>query len=130
MSQENVELVRELHKAVSDGGFESAGEFLHADFEMSQLPFHPEAGIYRGRAAAGSMEAWMSSFEGFRWEAEEFIDAGDRVVVIVRERGTARGGGVPLDHRYGTVYTVRDGKVALMQWFHDKQQALEAVGLS
>jgi ketosteroid isomerase-like protein len=130
MSQENVKLVRELHDAVRAGGFESAGDYLHPDFEMSQLPLHPEAGTYSAREAAESMEAWMGTFQHFRWEAEEFIDAGDRVVVVVSERGSGRGGGVPLDHRYGTVYTVRDDKIARLQWFHDREQALAAVGIT
>ncbi|HZO60348.1 MAG TPA: nuclear transport factor 2 family protein [Solirubrobacterales bacterium] len=130
MSEQNVRLVRALHDAVAAGGLDAARNFLHTDFEMSQLPLHPEAGTYRGARAAGeSMDRWMESFDEFRWEAEEFIDAGDRVVVVVREQGKGRGGGVPLDHRYGTVCTVREGKVASLQWFHDKEQALEAAGL-
>jgi ketosteroid isomerase-like protein len=124
---ENVDLVRRLFEAVAEGGFGAGGAFLHPDFEMTQLPMHPEAGTYRGGPAAGqSMEEWMRSFEEFRWDAEEFIDVGDRVVVVVRERGRGRGGGAELDHRYGTVCTVRDGMVVSLGWFHDKDQALEA----
>jgi ketosteroid isomerase-like protein len=129
MSDENVKLVRDLHEVVAEGGFEAAGDFLHPDFQMSQLPLHPEAGTYRGQTAAESMRAWMATFEEFRWEAEEFIDAGDRVVVVIRERGRGRGGGVALDHSYGTVYTIRDRKIALLQWFHDKDEALAAAGV-
>jgi ketosteroid isomerase-like protein len=88
MSQENVAIVRALHEAVAEGGLDAAREFMHSDFEMSQLPLHPGAGTYRGgRAAAESMESWIGTLDEFRWEAEEFIDAGDRVVVVVRERG-------------------------------------------
>ena len=127
MSQENLKLVRDLLEAVAAGGFDAAREFLHPDFEMIQLPLHPEAGTYGAQAAEASMEAWMGSFEDFRWEAEEFIDAGDQVVVVVLEHGSARGG-VALDHRVGTVYTVRDRPVARLAWFHEKEQALAAVG--
>ena len=72
----------------------------------------------------------QGTFEEFRWEAEELIDAGDRVVVVIRARGRARGGGVDLDHRFGALYTLRDGKIVRLQWFDDKAEALEAVGLS
>jgi 2-(1,2-epoxy-1,2-dihydrophenyl)acetyl-CoA isomerase len=129
MSDQNVKLVRDLHEAVAEGGFEAARDFLHPDFQMSQLPLHPEAGTYRGPPAVESMQAWMASFEEFRWEAEEFIDAGDRVVVVIRERGRGRGGGVALDDSFGSVYTIREGKIALLQWFHDKDEALAAAGL-
>ena len=82
MSQENVEIVRAVGNALAEGGFDAAGDLMHPDFEMSQLPLHPEAGTYRGwKKAVESMQAWVETFEEFRWEADEFIDAGDRVVV-------------------------------------------------
>lgn len=125
-----MKLARALLEAVAEGGFDAARDLMHPNFEMSQLPLHPEAGTYRGAtAAAESMEAWIGTFEEFRWEVEEFIDAADRVVVVVREQGRGRGSGVALDHHYGMVCTVRDGKIALVQWFHDKEQAMEAAGL-
>jgi ketosteroid isomerase-like protein len=129
VSEQNLKLVRALFEAVDDGDLRAAGDFMHPDFEMSQLPLHPEAGTYRGqRAARESIDAWTGTFEDFRWEAEEFIAAGDRIVVVVREVGRARGADVALDHRYGALFTIRDGRIARLQWFDDKDQALDAAG--
>jgi ketosteroid isomerase-like protein len=124
-----VSLVRTMLAAVAEGRLDDARELMDPAFEMLQLPLHPEAGTYRGAKATESMETWVESFEEFAWEAEDLIDAGDRVVAVIRESGRGRGSGVVLDHRYGAVYTIRDGKVARLQWFHDKEQALESVGL-
>ena len=94
MSEQNVRLVRALHDAVAAGGLDAARNFLHTDFEMSQLPLHPEAGTYRGARAAGeSMDRWMESFDEFRWEAEEFIDAGGRFPAVVSRQGAGPGSG-------------------------------------
>ena len=42
---------------------------------------------------------------------EEFIDAGDRVLVTAHHRGRGRGSGIEVDTRLYSVYTLRDGKV-------------------
>jgi ketosteroid isomerase-like protein len=78
MSREDVETVRRFFEAYERGGLEAVRGFVHRDFEMVQLPRHPEAGAYVGEDAAQSVEAWRESFEGFRIETEELIDAGDR----------------------------------------------------
>src|SRR5262245_11857147 len=115
MSTDNVELVRAYIEAIAERGFDAAGELIDRDFEMSQLPLHPEAGTYRGPEAIESMQAWVGSFEEFHWEADEYIDAGDQVVVVIGESGRARGSGVEVDQRFGTVYTLRDGKITRLQ---------------
>ena len=43
--------------------------------------------------------------------AEEFIDAGDRVVVSAYFKGRGRGSGIEVAARFYDVYTLRDGKV-------------------
>jgi uncharacterized protein len=129
VSHENVEIVRRAHEAFERGGFAETAALLHPEFAMDQIPRHPEAGTYPGETAAKSMNEWVGAFEDFRAEPEEFIDAGDRVVVVLHEHGRARGSTSDLDHRYGIVYTLRDKRIARMQWFNDKAEALEAVGL-
>jgi uncharacterized protein len=131
MSAENVEVVRKLVAAYDRGELEAAAELLDSDFEMVQLPEHPEAGTYRGRdAARESIEAWTGSFEDFHSEYEEFIDAGDSVVVVVHEHGRGRGSGIELDHRYGMLVTLRAGRVRRLEWFDSREDALRAAGLS
>jgi uncharacterized protein len=131
MSRANVEVVRRAFEAFESGGFDAIAAFIHRDFEMEQMPLHPEAGTYSGvEAARSSMEAWIESFEGFESKPTEFVDAGDRVVVAVEERGRARGSGAELGHTYGIVFTLRDGRIARMEWFHSRAEALEAVGVS
>lgn len=52
--------------------------------------------------------------------------AGDRVVVVFRERGRPRGGSIELDQRFGILYTLREGKVVRMEWFDSPEEVLAA----
>lgn len=49
------------------------------------------------------------NFEEFRAEPEQFIDAGDRVVVVGSFRGRAKGGRT-LDAPYAHIWALRGGK--------------------
>jgi ketosteroid isomerase-like protein len=71
------------------------------------------------------LEAW----EERRLEPEEFIDAGDDVVVLLHEYRRGRGSGVELESDTAVVFAVRDGRVIRIQGYMDRDAALEAAGL-
>ena len=62
--------------------------------------------------------------------AEEFIDAADSVVVFIRMKAQGRGSGVEVERRDAQVWRLRSGKVVRGDYYNNRQQALEAVGLS
>jgi ketosteroid isomerase-like protein len=125
---ENVELVRRCFQAFEQGGFEASAAFVTDDFHMSQLPGWPDASSYRGPEEATKMMAeWISSFEDFRGVPEQFCDVGaDRVVVAYHEWGRPRGGSAEIDQLFGILYTLREGKIASMEWFDTPDAALRA----
>ncbi len=61
---------------------------------------------------------------------EEFIDAGNRVVVRAYFRGRGRGSGLEVDTRFYELYTLRGGKIVRVDEFTGLEEALEAAGLS
>ena len=126
MSQENVELVRR--------GIESAQAFWALfdegiRFSTYGLVFDADD-VYVGREAAieASRQYW-GTFDDYQLEAEELIEAGSSVVVVVRERGRGRGSGAPFERRWAQVWTFRDGRLVRWERFPDRAAALEAVGL-
>jgi ketosteroid isomerase-like protein len=131
MSQENVEVIIRAMEAYRAGGFPAGRDFLHPDFEMVRSGIHfTESGTYRGlEAASKSMLDYIGAFEDYRAEPEEFIDAGDHVVVAQTEVGRARTSSVELSERWYAVFTLRDGKILRLQWFDERGHALEAAGL-
>ena len=88
-----------------------------------------EGPSYGFDAMRSDWERWASAFEELEVTAEEFIDAGDRVLVTAYHRGRGRGSGVEVDTRFYELYTLRDGKVVRVDEFTDRPDALEAAGL-
>jgi len=128
MSEENVETIRR--------GYEhwlATGEIrAHADFvwDVSQLGW-PDQQIYLGAAGAEQFNAeWADAWDGWAVEVEQYIDAGDRVVAIVNQRGRSKVTGIPVDMRFAQVWTFQDGQAIRMQMYASPDDALEAVGLS
>jgi ketosteroid isomerase-like protein len=132
MSQENVEVVRHMCDAFLAGDLAAALDVLHAD-----VTWHGTiGGIEEGRTAHGHEEVIEEFVESLRdWErhtleAEDYLDAGDRVVVLWHEVGRGKRSGVEVETRTAVVYTVRGNQVVEVQGYMDRRQALEAVGRS
>jgi ketosteroid isomerase-like protein len=64
-----------------------------------------------------------------RIEPQEFIDAGDRVVVLQREYQRSKSGVETVIDTAG-ILDLRDGRVVRMQGYMNPADALEAAGLS
>ena len=50
--------------------------------------------------------------------------------MTARHRGRGRESGVTVDARFYEVYTLRDGRIVRADEFSERQEALEAAGLS
>lgn len=61
--------------------------------------------------------------------SEEFIDAGERVVVVGSQRVTGRGSSIAVERQAAIVWTISKGKIGRIDYYNSKQQALEAAGL-
>ena len=129
MSQENVEIVRVIHAAWARGDFRVGADQLAPDFEWDQFPEAVEPGTRRGAEVGDALRNIFEVYKDFRFEANEFIDAGNNVVVTGRSRGIARGSGVDLDMEASMVWTLRRGRLVRNQAFTDRRKALEAAGL-
>jgi ketosteroid isomerase-like protein len=129
MSRENVELVQVIHDAWSRGDFSVGTDLMAPDYEWQQHAEAVEPGAHQGVAIGGAIRNIFEVYENFRIEPEEYVDAGDHVVVVARNRGTGRGSGVELDQRFAFVWTVRDDQLARLRVYQDRREALEAAGL-
>ena len=71
-----------------------------------------------------------SAWDERRLDPEEFIDAGDCVVVLLHEFRRGKGSGVEIETDTAMVYEVRDRQVVRIQGYMNRAEALEAAGLS
>jgi len=74
-------------------------------------------------------ERWDGTWDELETVPEEFIDAGQRVLVTVYYSARGRGSGIRYEERLFDVYTFSDGKCVRKQEFRERSEALEAAGL-
>ena len=133
MSEENVELVRQSFAAFNRGDPETAAALFHPEVEWHAYLGAPGGSVHRGREALVKMWRDLNDNLGgtFGVEALEIIDCGaGRVVAVVEARGTGTESGAQVHQRWAQLYSVRNGLVAQVKPFRDREAALKAAGLS
>jgi ketosteroid isomerase-like protein len=130
MSEENVELVKVVHKGWAQGDFRAGAELFSPDYSWEQHAEAVEPGSRRGAAIGNSLRNMFAVYDDYRIEAEEFIDGGDEVVVLTQVKGTAKGSQMELNQFFALVWSVRGGSLVRLRVFTDRDSALEAAGLS
>ena len=127
MSQENVDAVRRALEDYCRGDYVDASAYLAPDvvWHVGQEP--PAHGPAEVRDV---WKRWDADWQELETVAEEYIAAGDSVVVAIRYRGRGRASGVEVEGRKFEVHTFRDGLCVSKVDFADRSAALEAAGLS
>jgi ketosteroid isomerase-like protein len=132
MSQEDVEIVQRGFEAFSRNDFEDW--YALASTEIRVYPRREEPGVkdcYEGwDEMLDYLVNWYSGWDDYTVQAERFIDAGEYVVVDVREVGTAQQSGMRVEQNFAHACKVRDGKIVEWRMFGPLEEALEALGLS
>jgi ketosteroid isomerase-like protein len=132
MSQENVEVVRRLFEFDPTANVDPALELWHSDLDYRAVEGAlDDVGVFYGREALRHYwEQWNETFDEFRAEPEQLIDAGEQVVAAVHLLGRMKDSEAVVDMRFWMVFTVRDGKIARGREYLTQEEALEVVGLS
>jgi uncharacterized protein len=129
MSEENVEVVRRAFEAYERGDVEAMLEEVDQEVQWKQI--EEPAPVYGRDGVREAVQRWDETWDNLRAEVDEYIDAGDCVIALIRFRGLGRRSGVPVEMGSYHVFTVRNGKVARMYESGPKRaDALEAAGLS
>ena len=127
MSQQNVEKVR---TAIASAPAGLLG-ILHDEVEWDYVGAFPEATTYHGpEQVAEFFRGWVGGFDDFGLKADELIDAGDSVLVLLHQWGRGRDTGAQVESRTWQVLTFHDEKVIHCRGYATKAEALEAAGLS
>jgi ketosteroid isomerase-like protein len=133
MASANVELVRSMFTAWERGDF-SSSEWAHAEIEWV-IADGPSPGTWTGQG--GMTEGWrdfLGAWENFRGEAEGYRDLDEeRVLVLTRYHGRGKTSGLELTQmrsKGAGVAHVRDGKVARLVTYLDRERALADLGLA
>jgi ketosteroid isomerase-like protein len=130
MSAENVEIVKRAMAAFEAGDLDTQLKILDPGVELVEWPEGPDQRRYRGHSGAiRAAESWSEVWEWIRVEADEVIDAGDKVLICGRTFGKGKGSSVEVAIDTYNVYTLRDGKVTRIEFFTTEEPAVRAAGL-
>ena len=132
MSRENVDALRPIYDEWGRGNFTPMFDVYADDMEWGwSAEFPGLAGVYRDPAERNArLHEWLSPWEHWTCEAEEYVEHGDHVVVLARYRGRGKGSGVEVDTRGAHVWTLRNGRVVRLEVFANRARALESLGLA
>ena len=144
MSQENVELVVGLlppaqldfvqlfrDEQVWAALAESIAPHYHTDFEtiVRGLPEGDKTYTGMDGLRAAWLE-WTAPWATYRMELDEAVDLGDRVLLLTHDFARREGSTDEMKIAAAPVWTFRDGKIACIEFYGTREEALEALGLS
>jgi ketosteroid isomerase-like protein len=127
--------LRVIYERLSRRG-EIDPRLLDPDVEWRPPSNSPMAGLYRGPAEVNAeFASWTEPFEGWRWQPEELTDVGFRDgdwvwLVQGHESGRGTGSGVATEARQFHVLALRRGRLARMEMYHDRSDAMRAARLT
>ena len=133
MSQEDADIIRRAYEVWNESGPAAVTEQYWAeDAVYREGPGWPDAGVFEGRAAAlARMQRLVELVGPITVHLDELIDVGDgRFVANTRMVGESDTGNPPYTQEFAVVQRLRDGLIVEADYYLDRAQALEAVGLS
>src|SRR3954453_19003866 len=131
MSQENVEIVKRANEFLERRDWRGMMDLCDPNVEL----YGTVGGLEEGNILRGFSEITRAFeteddevWDEHRFEPQEFIDAGDRGVVLQREYQRSKRG-AELVRDTASILDLRDGRIVRIQGYMNPAEALEAVGL-
>jgi ketosteroid isomerase-like protein len=131
MSQENVEIVREVFKDFNSEDIGRIVAAVHPELEVVIPPeVSAEPDTYLGpEGIRRYFQSFQDVMDEIRFEPEQLWDAGDSVVVSLRVTAKGRQTAIPVEQRSAGVWSIRDGQIIRVRSYASLAEALQAVGL-
>ncbi len=129
---DNVEIVKRSYEAFARDDLDGVLGDMHPDIEWHQAQGLPHGGFYKGldevrRNIFDPLDSeWWDDFTA---TPDEFLDAGDEVVVIGRYRATAKQTGKPLDVPFVHIWTLAGEQAVRFRQFLDTAGWVAALGI-
>jgi ketosteroid isomerase-like protein len=130
VSQEDVDVVREMYAAFNRGDGETALKLLHPQPELHQPPEVVDAEAYIGlEAFLRGMSLFTEDFDNPRLEPQEVDEVGNCVLMRVGVSGRGKSSGAVMTTEFFHAWTFRDGKPCRCFVRSTRAAALQAVTL-
>jgi ketosteroid isomerase-like protein len=128
VSETNEDLVRRLFEAMGEGDVEALVPFIHPDFEGTTPPeLAAEPDTYRGPDGIRRyFDSFYDAMDRVRFEPEDFIPVGERVVVPLTLLARGRTTGIETAQRVVLIWAVKDGKAYRIEVYATLEAAMAA----
>jgi uncharacterized protein len=131
MSQENVEIVRRIFDAWATGDFGTGLADLDPDVVFVVRHPFPEAIETVGPDGIRDyMRRFLDNWETYAVKASDLRAAGDTVVADAVQHGVGKASGIAMEQPFFMLFSFRGGKIARIESILNRDEALEAAGLS
>jgi ketosteroid isomerase-like protein len=124
---ESLEIARQVGERWNAGDIEGLLALYSDDIVVQTGEHWPEQVTLQGKAAfRESIDEWLSVWASIEIETDHVEAYGDRVVAHGEWRSTGRVSGVEGTMPVHIVFTVRDGRIARLEWYPDHERAVAA----
>jgi uncharacterized protein len=117
----NLVIVRDHYAASARGDLQAMMADVSPQVRWTEMQGFPCAGTWIGpQAVADNVFAVLGAqWDGYRFELERLVDAGETIVGIGSYRGTFRATGKPMQARVAHVWQLQDGRIVAFEQFTD-----------
>jgi ketosteroid isomerase-like protein len=131
MSQENLQVVKRAVEAINHRDIDGYLACCTEDVQLT-TPTVEVGGTYDGPDGIRRFFTDIADASpDFKIVIESLEAVGpDRVLGLMSVTGTGRASGIPIENPTGNVYDFADARIQRIRIFFDRNQALEAAGLS
>ena len=120
-ARSNLDIVRDHYAASARGDLAAMMAEVSPQVRWTEMAGFPCAGTWVGpQAVIDNVFAVLGrDWDGYRFELERLVDAGDSIVGIGTYHGTFRATGKPMQARVAHVWQLQGGKVIAFEQFTD-----------
>lgn len=125
----NIEVIQKLYRAFREKDYDAFLQISAKDLEWVQNEGFPNGATRKGADVVIEevFKANSNNWEEFAYQIEQFLDAGNSVVVIGQYVGRHRDSGKSMCAAAAHVYNLRDGKVCRFRMFADTKIIWDAI---
>jgi uncharacterized protein len=131
MSQENITVIRGMYESFSKGDVTSVLGQMHQHIEWCQAEnfIYADRSPYRGPQAVleGVFMRLASEWADFKVMPEEWLDAGNHIVVLGTYNGRHKESGKEVRAQFAHIWGVTHGRVVRFQQYTDTKQFADAI---
>ena len=129
VSVHDAAVLNRFYDALKEGDVDAILQVCDPDVEVYMPPNVVAAIAPRGHREVGDyLRGWFDSWHLYRAEPEDFVDAGDQVVALVKLRARGKGSRFEIDEPIADVFEVDQGRISKLRLYVPRDTALEQVG--